>query len=275
MITLNAARRTLLLSAIAASTLTAYMTAAAPAAAAVWDAMHTTRKVEKMKGRKDKVGEFEYVVTVYKLDDGGFKDGDFYIIEQSIEGALQKSKYKKKENRCGWAMDYVKIGFDVSGKGLVIHDYSPETYKGSKSYSKSLSWKQGAGAPQIEAGYSTSTTVPDEGITVRRNISGGTITWNANLRDCKNHGDFFKDFGNWHIEGASLLARTTYKLSTTVMIQVDEGEKFEFSNRVGGARTSVGVKRYDVKGDVKKRKTENQILRTFNCHRGVCSSSVR
>lgn len=265
-------RRAVARPALAAAAMAGLALSVAPASANPWDAMYSQRYTGKTYGGSAHVGEYQYVIKVYRLDDGGYKQGDFYRIDQKFETAIHKGKYsrrkkvRKKGTHCGWASDLVRIGFDLDGKGAVIHDYGPTTYSGSASYSDSISWKQGAGAPQIEAGYSMSTTIPDEGVKAFRNIGRHTILWEGKLRGCG-------DVGKPNYEGASRLASTSYMLETTTLIQVDEGQRFTWKNHVGGDRTRVTTRR--VRWKFPKRSTDlsHRDLKAmqFNCGRTGCT----
>lgn len=217
---------------------------AAPAAKAdVWNAMLNKQWKGPMTESGDNIADYAYQITVYKMEDGGYADGDFYRVDQALEVGVKK--YTAKKAACGWYGDRVKIAFALKTKNGGILEYEPVTFSGSARYSKSVALKQGLGAPTVTPKYSMSTAVPDAGIKVKRDIPNETIVWDGELRGCKTAGASVVATAKI-FEEASKLSKTSYKMETTVLVQVPEGADFRFDTKVGkeASRVLVGRKRY-------------------------------
>lgn len=237
---------------------------AASASVGTWDTHYDDRTSGPINVKSKTIGEYRYRVKVFKLEEAS-DTKDYYRVDQSLEIAAKKKHYKKTNSRCGWASHRVVLAIDVDGRNVVVDDYGPETSKGGRSYSKRVGAALGSSGPSLDAGYSMTTTVPDEGVKTDRGIAAETVLWTARLRGCKDVGN---PFGSEHASG---LARSAYKLETTAVIEVDEGQSFVWKNAVGKKSATVSMRRWRFVNLKEKTDTVSRALTySFSCSPTRC-----
>lgn len=208
-------------------------------AADPWGSIKSERKTGTIKGvyrsKTQTIGTYSHKITVYKLDDASYDQGDWYRIDFELVSAV--SSYRKGDSVCGWWTDKVKVAFDLSTSGGEISELGPQTSQGSSTTSFSLGGSLANSGPRVTASYSQSQTVPDAGIKLDRNTVNETAVWTANLRGCKDIGSPVS------YKGASKVAKSTFTLQPSIIVMVPESRRLDFKTKVGTVTSEITHKK--------------------------------
>ncbi|MCB1807923.1 MAG: hypothetical protein KDJ99_23045 [Candidatus Competibacteraceae bacterium] len=241
----------------------------APAQAAdPWTSITSYRKTGttqgKFQNKNQTTGTYSDKITVYKLDDASYDQGDWYRIDFEMVSAI--SKYRKGDGICGWWTDQVKVAFDLTTSGGEIWELGPQTTQGSSTTSFSLGSSLASVGPRVSASYSVTQTVPDAGIKLNRNTVNETAIWTARLRGCKDIGSPVS------YKGASKVAKSTFTLQPSIVVKVPEAKRLDFKTTVGTQNTSFTHKkgRYTVGNGLKTYQTDYSFKHVAYCTSGSC-----
>lgn len=193
-----------------------------------WTAVQTYRKTDTTKGKfagdNQTTGSYTHQIAVYKLDDADYIEGDWYRIDLTVISAI--SRYRKGDNICGWYTDKVTAAFDLTSADGEIWELGPQSTENKSSQFFTVGGSLGTSGPGINASYSRRQEVADAGIKLTRNTVDEAAVWTANLQGCKN-------VGGIGYTGASTVAKSTYELNPSILVEVPEGERLRFRTAVG------------------------------------------
>ncbi|MBI1180493.1 MAG: hypothetical protein GC201_08030 [Alphaproteobacteria bacterium] len=201
----------------------------------------TLKGQKKDEAQTQSATSYDYEISVYKLDDGGYADGDWYRVDYSLTSAIRN--YRKGDNVCGWATDVVDAAFDLQTKGGQIEEYAPTTTESESTRGFTLGGQISKSGPAVKADWSISQVIPDAGIKAKRNTTAENVAWITKLRgcDCKNNRYMPpKDC----IGQASNVAKTTFTLNPSVLVRVPEGSGLTFNTYTKDYSTKVGATKY-------------------------------
>ncbi len=237
-----------------------------------WDSVRSQRKTGTTQGtfsgKQQTTGTYAHKITVYKLDDANYSQGDWYRIDLSMETAI--SNYRKGSSVCGWYIDKAIVAFDLTTSGGEIWELGPPTTSGSSSTSFSVGGMLGSSGPRITASYSMTQTVPDAGIKLMRNTVNETAIWIASLQGCKNVGSPV------NYKGASKISKSSFTLNPSLVVKVPEGRTLAFKTVADGQANGF-VHQKDKfrlsKGSVTHYKAEQDFTYKVTCTGSSCTIS--
>jgi len=246
-------------------------TMSAQAQSSPWTAIGKYIDEGSLEGTKDdgaqrqKAGGYQYQIWVYKLDDGGYDQGDWYRIDLSVLSSI--SAYRKGDNVCGWYTDGVNAAFDLETTGGWIEEYAPTTSQSSSEKTYSLGGYVSKGGPAVTATYSFTQTIPDAGIKVKRDGPAETIKWITNLQGCKcNPKNVVPPYAC--TKGASAVAKSSFKLTPSIVAAVPEGSSLKFKTYLKDFPAGVYLKKF-VQNKNEKLKQEYSL--TVTCSATSCT----
>ncbi|MBI1181598.1 MAG: hypothetical protein GC201_13685 [Alphaproteobacteria bacterium] len=214
------------------------------------------------EGSSQKTGSYKTKITVYKLDDNGNTSADWYRVDLTIQSTIDR--YRKGDKECGWWTDKIVGVFNLTGPGDIV-DYGPQSSVGSSSSSFAVGAGLELSGPRLQASYSVNQTKPDAGIKVERDTVKNSIVWIASLTGCKNPGGI-------PYSGASKVAKATFALNPSVVVQVPEGKQVQFSTKLDKTQSSIEqakVKLTNLNGEV-TRSTKYMFNYALKCGGTTC-----
>ena len=171
------------------------------------------------EGSTQTIGSYDYVVTIYWLDDGGYTGADWYRVDQQITSNVDK--FRNGTNICGRWTDKVNGGFGLATTGGKIFDYGPPTDHQTVNSGTGVYWvatKGPAALTNVIPKYSIFQALEDATFTATEDSAQGTLRWKTELKGCR---------GPRYV-GTSKAAKTTFTLTTSVMVEVPEGQPLKF-----------------------------------------------
>jgi len=215
------------------------------------------------EGDKQATGSYQHDITVYKLDDQGDTESDWYRVDMRIQAAI--SHYRKGENVCGWWTDKVQGAFKLQTDSGEILDYAPQTSQGSSTKTYTVGIKASlSGNIRPISKYEVTQVADKSGIKVNIDPAAKAMAWTANLEGCRKVGDVFS------YQGASNMAKSTFVLVPTVLVMVPDGAGLSFKTSALGKENGFVQAKQRRDKDAKKKSFD--FVYTISCDSTKCTA---
>ena len=186
-----------------------------------------------------KLGSGQYIFDVYYA--GSSDQGlDYYLIETNVVGttdsySMTGNHFGDTSGECGFWVDELGVGLSLNTPNAVIESYMPDSTVSSTSSSQSIGASIGPSISTSAVGVSgsISTSVSRSFSTSDATISAHveydeaspSIRWKADLTGCRDF-EWYPDYS-----GASNVAKDSYSLWASAIIEVPKGQQLKFRTR--------------------------------------------
>lgn len=246
-----------------------------------WQAIHNYEWSGNTTGKFDdstqQVGTYKYTLSLYWVDsdddDSDWYRADFQTISEITNYKMTGNKFGDTKGKCGWWTEDMHAVATVTTPGGQWFEFMPSSTVGSTTTSFTIGGSITTAQAGVNAGYSQSYGEPDVTISVEANSVAQSIDWKASLVGCHNY-SYYPDYA-----GASKVAKTTYNLNPSFIIQVPEGKNMAITTNAGSSdpwrftvrKDRIKLCKSDSEVCVNEHKSTYEINKSVTCTPTSCS----
>ena len=210
------------------------------------------------EGSSEKVGSYSHEVTVYWLDDNGYTGADWARVDQTLTSKIDK--FRSGSSICGWWTDKVNSAFALITDGGKVFDYGPrDGFENSGTGVYFIASKGPSAISSVKPIYGTAQSVADAKFTVTADNTRNTVRWVTDVKGCR---------GTRYV-GETKAAKTEFTLTTSVMVEIPEGQALKFQTSLDAETMSefrVAKFKDNTKAQI-AREANYAFNRWFSCNR--------